>query len=69
MFQRLVPKAFACLQMHMKVKLVKRKMKLQAIQMHHKKLISKGLSALRTKVNKNQVNHMNKKKAESFARY
>ncbi len=45
-FQRLVPKAFACLQMNTKVCKVKQAMKCKATQMHDVQLIRKVMSAL-----------------------
>lgn len=48
MFRRLVPKAFACLQMHSRVSIVKRKMKIDASQFHHESLIRKTMAGLIT---------------------
>ena len=68
MFQRLVPKAFACLQMHVRVKCCKRSMETRANEMYQQRLIGKSMSALNANVTRKQGKHKNNKIADAYAK-
>ena len=68
MFRRLVPKAFACLQMHSRVSIVKRKMRHDACQFHHESLVRKTLTSLAFNARSKLVSNERHRVAKAFAR-
>lgn len=68
MFQRLVPKAFACLTMNMRVKKVKAEMRFRANQVFNERLLRKTLKGfVFNSINKKASNSKNRE-ALTFAR-
>ena len=68
LFQRLVPKAFACLQMYKSVQRVKHGMVQKARQMHQLQLARKTLAALIENAIKARQSNQDNRKAVVFRR-
>lgn len=68
MFRRLVPKAFACLQMHARVSVVRRRMKRDADQVHQESLLRKTFACFVFNATNKKESNDQLRVAKAFAR-